>query len=156
MPKKPGGPRTRASKPKGKRKARFKPKIGFVTIGVRDFRRSLTFYRDGLGFKTHNYKEGEDHVLFKLEGTWLSLYPWAKLAEDATVSASGEGFRGITLAHNVDSRKKVDETFALAVAAGGKAVKQPQDVFWGGYSSYFADPDGVLWEIAWNPFTDLS
>src|SRR5215472_16989866 len=114
-------------------KVRFKPKISFVTIGVRDFARSLAFYREGLGFKTHHYKEGEDQVLFKLEGTWLSLYPWDKLAEDATVSANGEGFRGITLAHNVSSKKKVDETFALAVAAGATPVKQPRDVFWGGY-----------------------
>jgi hypothetical protein len=146
----------RASRAERARKLRFKPKISFVTIGARDFARSLAFYREGLGFKTHNYKEGDDHVLFRLDGSWLSLYPWDKLADDATVSADGSGFRGIILAHNVSSRKKVDETFTLAVAAGGQPVKQPQDVFWGGYSSYFADPDGVLWEIAWNPFTDLT
>jgi catechol 2,3-dioxygenase-like lactoylglutathione lyase family enzyme len=127
-----------------------------IGLGVRDVARSLAFYRDGLGLKTHNYKEGDDHVMFKLEGTWLSIYPWDKLADDATVSPEGHGYRGFGLAHNVSSKKKVDETFALAIAAGGKPVKQPQDVFWGGYSSYFADPDGVLWEVAWNPFTDLT
>lgn len=146
----------RRSKALRARKTGFKPKMSLVTIGVRDFARSLAFYRDGLGFKPHNHTEGEDHVMFKLEGTWLSLYPWDKLADDATVPAKGSGFRGITLAHNVSSKKKVDATFALAIAAGATPVKKPQDVFWGGYSSYFADPDGVLWEVAWNPFTDLT
>jgi catechol 2,3-dioxygenase-like lactoylglutathione lyase family enzyme len=134
----------------------MKPKISFITLGVRDFNRSLAFYRDGLGFKTHNYTEGEQHVLFKLEGTWLSLYPRDKLAEDAAIPAEGSGFSGVTLAHNVASKQLVDATFAFAVAAGAKPVKQPQDVNWGGYSSYVADPDGYLWEIAWNPFTDLT
>lgn len=135
---------------------RFRPKVSLIGLGVRDVARSLAFYRDGLGFNTHNYKDGEDHVMFRLEGTWLSIYPWDKLAEDATVSSAGSGFRGFSLAHNVRSKKKVDEMFALAVAAGAKPVKPPQDVFWGGYSGYFADPDGHLWEVAFNPFTDLT
>ena len=148
--------RKRPATQSGKRRVRFKPKISMIGLGVRDVARSLAFYRDGLGLKTHNYKEGDDHVMFKLEGTWLSIYPWDKLADDATVSPEGHGYRGFGLAHNVSSKRRVDETFALAIAAGGKPVKQPQDVFWGGYSSYFADPDGVLWEVAWNPFTDLT
>ena len=134
----------------------MKPKISMIGLGVLDIGRSLAFYRDGLGFETHNYRDGDDHVIFKLEGAWLSLYPREKLAEDATVSALGSGFPGFSLAHNVGSKQAVDETFAFAVSAGAKAVKSPKDVFWGGYSSYIADPDGYLWEIAWNPFTDLT
>ena len=134
----------------------MKPKVSLIGLGVRDFERSLRFYRDGLGFPTHNYTEGEDHVMFELEGSWLSLYPRDKLAEDASVPDDGSGFCGVTFAHNVKSKLEVDQVFAQAVAIGATAVKPPQDVFWGGYSSYFADPDGYLWEVAFNPFTDLA
>ena len=134
----------------------MKPKISLITLGVRDFERSLRFYRDGLGFPAQNYTEGEDHVMFQLEGSWLSLFPRAKLAEDATIPDDGAGFSGVTLAHNVTSKQDVETVFAQALAAGATAVKPPQDVFWGGYSSYFADPDGQLWEVAFNPFTDLT
>jgi catechol 2,3-dioxygenase-like lactoylglutathione lyase family enzyme len=134
----------------------MKPKISIVTLGVRDFAASLAFYREGLGFPTHNHTEGEEHVMFRLEGSWLSLYPRDKLAEDATVPDDGRGFSGVTLAHNVASKDEVDAVFAKAVARGARPVKPPQEVFWGGYSSYFADPDGYLWEVAFNPFTDLT
>ena len=134
----------------------MKPKIGIVTLGVRDFAKSLAFYRDGLGFSAHNYKAGEEHVMFKMDGSWLSLYPRDKLAEDATVPDNGSGFAGVTLAHNEPSKQMVDATFAEAIRAGAKPVKQPEEVFWGGYSGYFADPDGYLWEVAFNPFTDLT
>ncbi len=134
----------------------MKPKISVITLGVRNFEKALAFYRNGLGFAPHNYKEGQEHVMFALEGSWLSLYPRDKLAEDAAVPDDGRGFSGITLAHNVKSKKDADAVFAQAVAAGAIAVKRPQDVFWGGYSCYFADPDGYLWEVAFNPFTDLS
>jgi catechol 2,3-dioxygenase-like lactoylglutathione lyase family enzyme len=133
----------------------MKPKISIVTLGVRDFARSLAFYREGLGFAAHNYTEGEDHVMFALEGSWLSLYPRDKLAEDATVPDDGRGFSGVTLAHNVGSPAEADAVFEKAVSVGAKPVKKPQP-FWGGYSGYFADPDGYLWEIAHNPFTDLT
>lgn len=134
----------------------MKAKISLVGLGVRDFQKSLAFYRDGLGFVPHNYAEGEDHVMFRLEGSWLSLYPRDKLAEDATIADDGHGFSGMTLAHNVASPAEVDAVFAHAVSVGARPVKKPQNVFWGGYSSYFADPDGYLWEVAYNPFTDLS
>jgi uncharacterized glyoxalase superfamily protein PhnB len=123
---------------------------------VRDFARSLAFYSEGLGFAAHNYTEGEDHVMFALEGVWLSLYPRDKLAEDATVPDDGHGFSGVTLAHNVASPAEADAVFDRAVSVGAKPVKKPQPVFWGGYSGYFADPDGYLWEVAHNPFTDLT
>lgn len=134
----------------------MKPKIGIITLGVGDFQKSLRFYRDGLGFPTHNYQDGEDIVFFKLEGTWLALYPWEKLADDAAVAPAGSGFRGVTLAHNVKSKAEVDQVVTQAVAAGARLVKKPQNVFWGGYSGYFADLDGHLWEVAYNPFTDLT
>lgn len=134
----------------------LKPKISMITLGVRNLAASLAFYRDGLGFPTHNYVEGQDCIMFELEGAWLALYPRGNLADDATIACQGSGFPGFTLAHNVASKALVDETFKLAVAAGAIPVKEPQDVFWGGYSSYFADPDGFLWEVAWNPFTDLT
>ena len=134
----------------------MKAKISLITLGASDLERSLKFYRDGLGFPTHNYTESEDVVFFAMEGTWMALYPKDKLAEDATISPDGSGFTGITLAHNVSSEAEVDQVFALALEAGAKAVKQPVKVFWGGYSGYFADPDGYLWEVAFNPFTDLT
>ncbi|PZQ59052.1 MAG: glyoxalase [Phenylobacterium zucineum] len=134
----------------------MKPKISLITFGVRDLDRMIAFYRDGLGFPTHNYTPGDDMVMFALEGTWLGLYPREALAEDAQVPAEGGGFSGVTLAHNAPSKEEVDRVFAQALAAGATARKQPQDVFWGGYSGYFQDPEGNLWEVAWNPFTDLT
>ena len=133
----------------------MKPKISLVTLGVIDLAKSIKFYKD-LGFKTQNYKDGDDVAFFEMEGAWLSLFPRERLAEDAAVSADGAGFRGITLAHNVSSKEEVDNVFKLALSVGAKAVKKPQEVFWGGYSGYFADPDGHLWEVAYNPFTDLT
>jgi uncharacterized protein len=88
----------------------LKPKISMITLGVRDIAASLAFYRDGLGFPLHNYEEGQDCIMFKLEGTWLALYPRASLADDATVASSGSGFPGFALAHNVASKALVDET----------------------------------------------
>lgn len=134
----------------------MKPKISLITLGARDLERMLAFYRDGLGFPTHNYTPGDDMIMFRLEGTWLGLFPREALAEDATVPSAGSGFAGIVLAHNAPSKAAVDQVFAEALAAGGSAVKSPRDVFWGGYSGYFADPEGNLWEVAFNPFTDLT
>ena len=134
----------------------MKPKISLITFGARDLDRMVAFYRDGLGFPTHNYTPGDDMVMFRLEGTWLGLFPRESLAEDATISTEGSGFSGVALAHNEPSKEAVDRAFAEAIAAGATAVKTPQDVFWGGYSGYFADPEGNLWEVAFNPFTDLT
>lgn len=133
----------------------MKSKISLITLGVTDLAKSLKFYRE-LGFHTHNYKDEDDVVFFEMQGTCLALYPKEKLAEDAQVSAEGSGFNGITLAHNVGSKEEVDKVFAHALSVGAKEIKKPQDVFWGGYSSYFADPDGYLWEVAYNPFMDLT
>lgn len=134
----------------------MKAKISLITLGVRDFDRSLAFYREGLGLPAHNYKPGEDFCMFRLEGTWLALFPRAELAKDAAVDDDGAVFPGFALAHNVAGRDEVDAVFAHAISIGAKALKAPQEVFWGGYSGYFADPDGFLWEVAHNPFTDLA
>ncbi|MGA2691875.1 MAG: VOC family protein [Opitutaceae bacterium] len=132
----------------------MKPKISLITLGVGDLQASLKFYRDGLGF----FPQGDTNEIgiLKLDGVWLSLYPRESLAKDATVPSEGSGFHGFTLAHNVKSKAEVDEVLAFAVKAGARLVKPAQDVFWGGYSGYFADPDGFLWEVAWNPLFDLT
>jgi catechol 2,3-dioxygenase-like lactoylglutathione lyase family enzyme len=134
-----------------------KPKIGLITLGVADLARSLAFYRDGLGLPTENYDPKQDVVFFRLEGNQLlAIWPREELAKDAGVPAEGSGFGGFSLAHNVPDKESVERVFAEAIAAGAKPLKQPGDVFWGGYTAYFADPDGHLWEVAYNPFTDLT
>ena len=123
----------------------MKPKISLITFGVRDLDRMIAFYRDGLGLPLHNYSPGDDMVMFRLEGTWLGLFPRDELAKAAKVSVEGSGFSGVAIAHNEPSKEGVDAVFADALAAGATAVKRPEDVFWGGYSGYFADPEGNLW-----------
>ena len=128
----------------------MKPRISMVTLGVDDLERSIKFYEQGLGFP--RMESPPEVAFFTLNGTWLGLYGREALAEDATVSAEGSGFRGVSLAHNVASESEVDQMLDEAVAAGATLVKPGQKVFWGGYSGYFADPDGHLWEVAHNPF----
>lgn len=127
----------------------MKPRISMITLGVSDLETSIRFYRDGLGFP--RMESPPEVAFFTLQGSWLGLFSRHSLAEDATVSAAGSGFAGFTLSHNVASEAEVDQMVGQAVSAGAKLVKPPQKVFWGGYSGYFADPDGYLWEIAWNP-----
>jgi catechol 2,3-dioxygenase-like lactoylglutathione lyase family enzyme len=122
-----------------------------ITLGVRDLAKSRAFYKDGLGLPEHE-SSNESVAFFEMRGTWLALFGRESLAEDATVSAEGSGFTGITLAHNRDSKEGVDATLREAVAAGARLVKAAEDTFWGGYAGFFADPDGYLWEVAWNPF----
>jgi catechol 2,3-dioxygenase-like lactoylglutathione lyase family enzyme len=131
-----------------------KAKMSIVTLGVSDVRRAAAFYVE-LGFPVHR-DVGGDHVMFRMEGTWLALYPRELLAKDATVFASGGGFSGVTLAHCVPSREAVDATMREAEGCGARIVKPARAAEWGGYSGYFADPDGHLWEVAFNPFTDLT
>ncbi|MCC6299607.1 MAG: VOC family protein [Anaerolineales bacterium] len=125
--------------------------LHLVTLGVRDFEASKKFYAETLGWKLAK-ASGDDVAFFQAGGVALALYPREKLAEDALTSAKGSGFSGVTLAHNARSEAEVDETIADLKSKGVKIVKEPQKVFWGGYSSYFADPDGYLWEVAFNPF----
>lgn len=134
----------------------MKPKIGLITIGVQDVKRAREFYR-ALGFKLRpEDKEDDEMIMFPAEGTWLGLFPWVELAKDAQVDSNGSGFRGVTLAHLEPTKKDVDRVINEARMLGAEVVKEPQDVSWGGYSGYFKDLDGHLWEIAMNPFTDLT
>lgn len=131
----------------------MEPRISIITLGVADLQAAIRFYRDGLGLPMQD--NGDQIAFFPLQGTWLALYPRAALAEDARVPAEGSGFAGLTLAHNVRSKEAVDEILQQAVTAGATIVKPAEDAFWGGYSGYFADPDGHLWEVAWNPYFPL-
>ena len=128
----------------------MKPRISMIPLGVRDLEKSNDFYGNGLGIP--RMESPPTVAFFTLNGTWLGLYGRDVLAEDATVPAEDSGFNSFALAHNLESEAGVDEAFEKAVAAGATAVKQPQKVFWGGYSGYFKNPDGHLWEIAHNPF----
>lgn len=128
----------------------MKPRISMITLGVADLARSVAFYEKGLGFP--RMESPPEVAFFTLNGSWLGLYGRNALAEDATVSPDGSGFNSFAIAHNVASEAEVDEVIAEAVAAGGEPVKPAQKVFWGGYSGYFKDPDGHLWEVAHNPF----
>jgi catechol 2,3-dioxygenase-like lactoylglutathione lyase family enzyme len=132
----------------------MEPSISLVTLGVADLEESIRFYRDGLGLPMQDREPDSDVAFFELEGTWLSLYPRDLLAEDATVPDDGAGFSGVTIAHNVDSKETVDAVLQEAVDAGGELVKPAADTFWGGYSGYFADPDGHLWEVAYPKLTE--
>lgn len=125
-------------------------RISMITLGVRNLKESVRFYDDGLSFPRHQI-DSEDVAFFKLKGSWLALYGREALAKDAGISAKGSGFGGIALAHNVTSREEVDSVLQQAVRAGARLLKAGEEVFWGGYSGYFADPDGYLWEIAHNP-----
>lgn len=131
----------------------MKPKLSLITLGVDDIARAKEFYTK-LGFSVAD--ETEDMVMFQTEGTWLGLFPWKKLAKDATVDEVGSGFRRVAIAHNEPTKEGVDRVIDEARALGATIVKEPEEVFWGGYSGYFADLDGHLWEVAMNPFTDLT
>lgn len=134
----------------------MKPRISIVTLGVKDFDRARSFYRDGLGFPLRA-ESNESVAFFELDGRMvLALFDRNDLAHDAFVPSEGTGFRGFSLAHNVSSEEEVDRTLEQAVAAGATLNKAGQKVFWGGYSGYFSDPEGFLWEVAYNPFMDLA
>ncbi len=128
----------------------MEPRISLITLGVTDLKRSVKFYRDGLGLPVKG-EAGGGVAFFPLNGTWLSLFPREELAKDAGVTIEGRGYPPFSLAHNVRTKEDVKPVLDRAVAAGAKLVKPAQDVFWGGHSGYFADPDGFLWEVAWNP-----
>ncbi|WP_411824534.1 VOC family protein [Leptospira sp. 'Mane'] len=133
----------------------MKQKLNLITLGVSDLQRSLQFYEQGLGWKKSSASQ-ESVAFFQLNGLVLSLFSRESLAEDAHLSPEGTGFPGITIAYNASSEKEVDEVIEKVRSLGAKILKTPQKVFWGGYSAYFADPDGHIFEVAHNPFFPLN
>ena len=134
----------------------MKPRITVITIGVNDLEASLHFYRDGLGFPTEGIigKEFENGavVFFQLQaGLRLALWPRKSIGHDTGLPVGPASSTELTLGHNVASKAEVDVVMAKAGAAGAVIIKQAHETFWGGYSGYFQDPDGHLWEVVWNP-----
>lgn len=137
------------------------PRITVLTIGVNDLEKSLKFYRDGLGFLTKGIvgKEFEYGavVFFDLQNSVkLALYPRSSIAHDANISQTPASPIEFTIGHNVNSKKEVDDVMKQAKKAGAIIIKQAQSIFWGGYAGYFQDPDGHLWEIAYNPTWNIN
>jgi catechol 2,3-dioxygenase-like lactoylglutathione lyase family enzyme len=134
----------------------MKPRITLITIGADNLEKSLRFYRDGLGLKTEGIVGTEFErgavVFFELQaGLKLALWPRKSLAHDAGLPLGSPSPTEFTLGHNVSSRAEVDSVMEQARRAGAAIVKPAHDTFWGGYAGYFQDPDGHLWEVAWNP-----
>jgi uncharacterized protein len=127
----------------------MEPRITLLTLGVGDLERSLAFYREGLGLPTDGVEQ--DVVFFKLQGAWLSLYAATSLERDVGLGPRAEGFAGITIAHNVRTREEVDSLLHRAGQAGATIPGPAREMTWGGYVGFFADPDGHVWEVAWNP-----
>ena len=128
----------------------MKPRISMIALGVNSLEKSIKFYRDGLGLPMLESPPGV--AFFNLHGTWLGLSNRNSLARDAGVSAEGNGYKGFNLAHNVSTEEEVTEIINQAIQAGATLVKEPQKADWGGFHGYFKDPDGHLWEVAFNPF----
>ncbi len=134
----------------------MRPHITVITLGVDDLERSLRFYRDGLGLPSAGIvgTEFEDGAVAFLDldhGQKLALWPRSSLGRDSGLPRSAPCATAMSLGHNVATRDEVDAVMQQAAAAGARLVKPAQDTFWGGYAGYFQDPDGHLWEIAWNP-----
>ncbi len=129
----------------------MKPRINIITLGVADFPKSLAFYKDGLGWEL-SQASNDNIAFFPLNGIVLALYPKDALAEDVRVSPEGSGFSGLTLAYNANHPEEVDRILTTVEKLGATIIKRAETVFWGGYSGYFADPNGFLWEVAYNPY----
>ena len=128
-------------------------KITCICLGVKNMEKALKFYRDGLGYKTDCKVDNPPVCFFDTPGTKFELFPLDLLAKDIneTNPPKGNGFSGITLTYNVKNKDDVDKIVELVKKAGGTIVKEPQDVFWGGYHAYFCDLDGYYWEVVWGP-----
>lgn len=129
-------------------------RLTIVGLGVGDLATSNTFYEEKFGWKKLP-SSNENISFFQLNGILLSLYPREKLAEDAQINHEGSGFKAFSLAYNTRTKDEVDKVINTLKAKGVKVVKTPEEVFWGGYSGYIADPDDNLWEIAYNPYLPL-
>jgi len=132
------------------------PRVSLITLGVSDLSKATAFYAAVLDTPPNRSYDGITFI--QLPGAWLALYPLEDLAKDIApdISISRGGFGGITLAHNARSREEVRGIMERVASAGGRIVKPPQNTFWGGFSGYFADPDGYYWEVAWGPMFAFS
>lgn len=129
-------------------------RLTIITLGVRDLNTSSQFYESKFGWKRSS-TSNDNISFFELNGLLLSLYPLKALAEDAGITTERSGNPGFTISYNTRSEKEVDDLIEKLRAKGVKIQKEPQKVFWGGYSSYVTDPDGYLWEIAFNPYMEV-
>tara|TARA_R110002126_G_scaffold126750_2_gene268960 strand:- start:2891 stop:3325 length:435 start_codon:yes stop_codon:yes gene_type:complete len=129
-------------------------RLSIITLGVSDLTKAKAFY-DGLGWQAASSLDTEEIIAYDLQSMALALYPWDKLAKDAGVSTERSGPSAITLAYNVGSEQDVDHMLKAATELGATVTKPAQKAFWGGYSGCFSDPDGHIWEIAFNPFSKL-
>jgi len=127
----------------------MEPRISLITLGVSDLERATRFYQECLGLP--RIETPPSVTFFELGKTWLALWSWESLAADAGVPSQGSGFRGFALAHNVRSPAEVDALLERVAGYGAAVTKKGQPTDWGGYSGYFTDPDGFLWEVAHNP-----
>lgn len=132
----------------------MRQKINIITLGVSNLKRALDFYEKGLGW-VKSAASQEQIAFFQMGGVIFSLYSREALADDVKIDANGSGFSGITLAHNTRSEAEVDEVLAKVASLGAVIVKPAEKVFWGGYSGYFQDLDGHLFEVAYNPFAEM-
>jgi len=129
-------------------------RMTFITLGVKDLNQSVDFYEHKFGW-IRSELSNESIIFYGLDGTHLALYDREELAKDVNVDPLGNGFRSFTMAYNTRSEKEVDDLIENLRKQGVQIIKEPQKVFWGGYSSYIADPDGNLWEIAFNPYLKI-
>jgi catechol 2,3-dioxygenase-like lactoylglutathione lyase family enzyme len=134
----------------------MQPRITLITLGVNDLETAVRFYRDGLGLPTPGivgteFEHGAVAFFALAGGLQLALWPRESIAADTGLEVTPPSATEVTIAHNVNSREAVDAVMAQAAAAGARIVKPAGDTFYGGYAGYFADPDGHLWEVAWNP-----
>ncbi|MBM3945264.1 MAG: VOC family protein [SAR202 cluster bacterium] len=139
----------------------MRSRIKVITLGVDDLKKSVTFYRDGLGLPTEGivgeeFADGAVAFFNMNDGLILGLYPRKSLAKDAKVPLAGASATEFSIGHNVSSKQGVDEVMRQAKKAGARITDPAQDRFWGGYSGYFQDPDGHLWEVAWNPAWEIN
>ncbi|HVY73759.1 MAG TPA: VOC family protein [Puia sp.] len=132
----------------------MRQKLNLITLGVSDFERALNFYEKGLGWKK-SAKSMDGLALFPLGGITLALHPREELADDTTLPYEPSVFSGLTISYNAKSEKEVDDTLKQVAKFGATIVKPAQQVYWGGYSGYFKDLDGYLFEVAYNPFWEL-
>ena len=133
----------------------MKQTISFVTIAVRNFEKELSFYNDTLGWRHFNMVKGTI-AFFNVGGLVFSICASKELSDDVGKELNTKPFLGVTLAQNLPSEQDVDDTFAAIRNGGGNILKEPTRTSWGGYSGYFTDPEGHLWEVAYNPQFEYS